>query len=66
MAANDPHDPLPDLQAGLDQALAMAPEIARATHGFYEAFHAEGFTEPQALYLAACQIHGGPGEAPGT
>jgi hypothetical protein len=57
-------DPLVALRAGLDQAIAMAPEIARTARGFFNAFAAEGFTESQALYLAACQMHGKPGNAP--
>ena len=59
-----PEDPLPALQAELDQAAAMAPMIARSYRAYYEAFEAEGFTPSQALYLTACQGKDNPGKAP--
>lgn len=62
--ADTPEDPLPALRAELDQALAMAPELARMAWGYYETFKAQGFSDSQAVYLTACQIHQGPGGAP--
>jgi hypothetical protein len=60
----DPQDQLAALRATLDQAIASAPEIARDVHGYYQAFKAEGFSDPQALYLAVCTIQQKPGTAP--
>ena len=59
-----PIDPLPGLLADLDQALAMAGQIARLVKGHFDAFVEEGFTEKQALYLAIAHVSGGPGEPP--
>lgn len=59
-----PVDPLPALMADLDQALAMASEVARLLKGHFDAFVEEGFTEKQALYLAIAHVSGGPGEPP--
>lgn len=59
-----PDDPLPGLIAGIDQMLAIAPHLARTAMGFYEAFRAEGFTDSQAVYLAAVQLKDDPGTAP--
>lgn len=59
-----PPDPLPALQASIDQMIMLAPELARAARGSFAAYVAEGFTSNQALYLTACQLHESPGEAP--
>lgn len=59
-----PDDPLPALLAALDQALSMAPQLARMARGYFDAFEHEGFTASQALYLTAAQIHSTPGSAP--
>lgn len=59
-----PDDPLPALQAEVDQMAAMAPMIAGAAKAYFEAFTAEGFGESQALYLTISQIHSNPGKAP--
>lgn len=56
-----PHDPLPEIVAGIDQMLAMAPELARAARGYFDAFRAEGFSDAQAIYLTAAQLHSDPG-----
>lgn len=64
MSDDQPHDPLIALRAQLDQAIAMAPELARTTRGYVDAYLAEGFTERQALYLATAQILQHPGTAP--
>ena len=61
---NIPEDPLPAMIAALDQSLSVLPHLAHATWRCFEAYKAEGFTDSQAVYLAACQMHGGPGEAP--
>lgn len=56
MNSEQPHDPLPLLVAQLDQALAMASEMARVMRGYYDAFKEQDFTEAQALWLAAAQV----------
>lgn len=61
---DDPVDHLHALRAGLDQVIAVAPEIARTAKGYHEAFTAEGFSNSEALYLAACQLLQKPGTAP--
>lgn len=60
----DPLDELAMLRAQLDQAIALAPELARAARGYFAAFAACGFTDKQALYLAAAQLLQNPGAAP--
>jgi len=45
------HDPLAAMIAGLDQALAGLPQIARYLHGVFEAHLMAGFTQPQAFAL---------------
>ncbi len=57
-------DPLVRLRAELDQAVAMAPELARTARGYYEAFGAEGFSERQALFLTIAELLQNPGVAP--
>ena len=64
MSEDDPVDPLPGIIAGLDQALAMAGEIARIHRHMFDNFRAKGFSDKQALYLAACVVNGGPKEPP--
>ena len=59
-----PDDPLPALQAELDQAAAMAPMIAQVAWSYYLAFKVEGFGDAQSLYLAVCQMKDNPGKAP--
>jgi hypothetical protein len=59
-----PDDPLPALIAGLDQALAIAPQLARVAMGYFTAYKEAGFGDQQALYLAACQLNQSPGKAP--
>ena len=59
-----PDDPLPALIAELDQALSMAPQLARMAMGYYREFEEAGFSSSQAIYLTACQLHGEPGNAP--
>ena len=59
-----PVDPLPALLANIDQALSMAGELARLARGYYDAFKHAGFSDAQAVYLTACQLHGDPGDAP--
>lgn len=49
-------DQLAVLRARLDQAIALAPELARAARGFYLAFKTVGFSDAQALYLTAVQV----------
>lgn len=61
---NSFEDGLAALRAELDQAIAVAPEIARAASGYFVAFTAEGFSEAQALYLVAIQLKD-PGPPPG-
>lgn len=53
MPENEPVDPLPALIAELDQALKMAGQMARIVRAHYEAYLEEGFTDKQALFLAA-------------
>jgi hypothetical protein len=48
-----PFDRLPSLLAEIDQALAMASELARYQKGLYDGYIEAGFTERQALYMAA-------------
>lgn len=62
--SDDQHDPLPAMLASLDQALAMAPQIARIYRAMYDAFVAEGFTESQALWLAFAQVNASAGDPP--
>ena len=57
-------DPLPALIASIDQAIAVAPQIARTLKGHFDACGTEGFTEKQALYLAVAVTLGTPGTAP--
>ena len=64
MSDYSPTDPLPALQAELDQAAATAPMFAQTIRAYVEAFTAAGFTESQALYLTVCQIKDNPGKAP--
>lgn len=64
MSDDEPTDPLPALRAEIDQMVMLAPELARNVRGFYDAFKAEGFTDTQALYLAAVQLTQGAGKAP--
>lgn len=59
-----PDDPLPALRAQLDQAVAHAPALAEAARSVFTSFTAAGFTDRQALYLTAVQLHGTPGTAP--
>ncbi len=54
-------DPLPDLIANLDQAVAMAPHLAKMAMGWYDAFLGQGFDPKQSLYLTAVQIIQHPG-----
>jgi hypothetical protein len=61
--ANHQDDPLPAMRAELDQALMMAPEVARMARGLFEAFQTEGFDSKQVLYLTACQVLDKPGYA---
>lgn len=61
MTDHSPHDPLPEIIAGIDQMVAMAPQLARAARGFYDAFKAEGFTDSQAAYMTMAQLHSDPG-----
>lgn len=60
----DADDPLHVLRAELDQALAQAPELARMTRGFFDAYRGENFSEAQSLYLTVTQIQQHPGTAP--
>jgi hypothetical protein len=64
MSDKDFIDPLPALQAEIDQMIALAPELARAAQGIFSAYRSEGFTANQALYLTAAQLHTSPGNAP--
>lgn len=61
---DEPHDPLPELIASIDQAIAVAPQVARIARGHFDAFTSEGFTERQALYLTAVELKEHPGIAP--
>lgn len=61
---SDPLDELAMLRAQLDQAIALAPELARCARGYFDAFAECGFSEKQALYLAAAQMLQDPGSAP--
>lgn len=61
---DDDYDPMPAILAQVDQTIATAPHIARMAHGYYQAFADEGFTDKQALYLTATQLHGTPGTSP--
>lgn len=51
-----PQDPLPALIAGIDQAIAMVPQLARYARALFDGLVDEGFTEAQALHLTANQI----------
>lgn len=44
----------------------MAPHLGRMAYGYFEAFTEAGFTEAQAVYLTACQLHSSPGRTPGA
>lgn len=55
-------DPLPLLIAELDQAMKMAPMIAQMAKAQYDAYREQGFTDKQALYLAATGQKEPPGE----
>lgn len=57
-------DPLPALQAQLDQAASMAPMLAGVVRAYFAAFVAEGFSESQACYLALGHVLQDPGSAP--
>lgn len=59
-----PHDPLPAFRAELDQALMVAPELARVARGYFDAFTEEGFSVGQALFLTATQLLQKPGTPP--
>lgn len=61
---DQPIDPYPGIIADIDQALAMASQVARIVRGNYEAFLAEGFTDKQALYAAIAYVQGNPGPTP--
>lgn len=58
---HSPEDPLPKLLAEIDQALAMAPQLAKVAYGYHRAFQQEGFASKESLYLVACQLHSDPG-----
>lgn len=58
---HSPEDPLPKLLAEIDQALAIAPQLARIAFGYHAAFQKEGFSARESLYLVACQLHSDPG-----
>lgn len=60
----EPIDHLAILRAALDQALALAPELARTYRAYFEALQAVGFDDRQALYLTACQALQNPGTPP--
>jgi hypothetical protein len=60
----EPVDQLAAMRAELDQAIAMAPELARTARGYFDAFVGQGFTGNQALYLTAVQLQSSPGDAP--
>jgi hypothetical protein len=47
----DPRDPLAAMRAGIDQAIAGQPEVARMLHGVYVANVAAGFSVSQAFAL---------------
>lgn len=57
-------DNLAALRAQMDQGLMLAPELARATRAWYDAFLAQSFGDSQALYLAAVQLVQHPGRCP--
>lgn len=44
--------------------LMLAPEMARAARAWFNAFQDQGFTDSQALYLAAAQLLQDPGSPP--
>jgi hypothetical protein len=57
-------DQLAVLRAEIDQMAALAPELARVAHAWFDAFKEAGFDDKQALYLAASQVLQNPGTAP--
>lgn len=64
MSDEAPQDPFPALVAELDQAIALAPQVARVARGYFGAFKGEGFTDQQSLYLTATNLLRTPGTAP--
>ena len=59
-----PEDLLVVLRAQIDQMAMLAPEMARSTRDWFDAFTSVGFTDSQALYLTAVQLKDNPGKAP--
>lgn len=57
-----PDDSLPGLIASIDQLVALAPQMARAGRGLFDAYLDEGFSEAQAM--AAAQLIQDPGSPP--
>lgn len=58
--SDEEFDPLVQQRAAIDQALAEAPELARAIRGVFMVFKAEGFSNSEALYLTALQFKESP------
>lgn len=61
---SDFDDPLPQIRADIDQAIATIPELVPLAKAWYDGFVDQGFSDRQALYLTACQMHSSPGNAP--
>lgn len=51
-----PNDPLPGLLAEIDQAMKMAPTLARWAMSMFSAFSEAGFSEEQSLRLTMNQL----------
>jgi 5-formaminoimidazole-4-carboxamide-1-beta-D-ribofuranosyl 5'-monophosphate synthetase len=60
----NPDDPYPAMMAEIDQAIAVAPQMARAVKGYYAALTDEGFNEKQAAYFTAAYFTENDLEAP--
>jgi hypothetical protein len=48
---HDPVDPIPLIQAEVDQRIAVFPESARLMRGYFDALRYAGFSEDQAFEL---------------
>jgi hypothetical protein len=61
---SDFDDPLPQIRAEIDQAIATIPELTPLAKAWFDGFVKQGFGERQAPYLTAVQLQSTPGNAP--
>jgi hypothetical protein len=57
-----PYDPIPALEAELEQLEVSIPRIAKIAKVWFDGFVAEGFEPRFAVYLTACELFQSPGK----